>query len=242
GFIYFPENLETPEQVAAMSNGLQELAADSGAGVPLFLGVDEEQGLVSRLPFGARFPDAMALGATRDPGMAAELASATAEQLAAVGINLDYAPVADVNVNADNPVIGIRSFGSDPELVGEMAAAEVTAFQEGGVVAVAKHFPGHGDTDVDSHTGLPVIDKSREDWERVDLPPFQRLVEAGVDMIMTAHVLTPQLDGAQEPAPLSPDLINRVLSEEPGYVGVLAPAPRNRQQLRQTHQDRRVRG
>ncbi len=240
GFIYFPENLETPEQVAAMSNGLQELAADSGAGVPLFLGVDEEQGLVSRLPFGARFPDAMALGATRDPGMAAELASATAEQLAAVGINLDYAPVADVNVNADNPVIGIRSFGSDPELVGEMAAAEVTAFQEGGVVAVAKHFPGHGDTDVDSHTGLPVIDKSREDWERVDLPPFQWLVEAGVDMIMTAHVLMPQLDGSQEPATLSPDLINGVLREELGYDGVVTTDALNMEGVRQTHDDGEV--
>ncbi|KUP95505.1 glycoside hydrolase family 3 protein [Thermobifida cellulosilytica] len=240
GFIYFPENLESPEQVAAMSNGLQELAADSGAGVPLFLGVDEEQGLVSRLPFGARFPDAMAVGATRDPEAASGLAAATAEQLAAVGINLDYAPVADVNVNPDNPVIGIRSFGADPELVGEMAAAETAAFQEGGVVAVAKHFPGHGDTDVDSHTGLPVIDKSREEWERVDLPPFRRLVEAGVDMIMTAHVLMPQLDGSQEPATLSPELIDGVLRGELGYDGVVTTDALNMEGVRQTHDDGEV--
>lgn len=240
GFIYFPENLETPEQVAAMSNGLQERATGTGAGIPLFLGVDEEQGLVSRLPFGARFPDAMALGAARDPELARELAAATAEQLAAVGINLDYAPVADVNVNADNPVIGIRSFSSDPELVGELAAAEVAAFQDGGVVAVAKHFPGHGDTDVDSHTGLPVIDKSRDEWERVDLPPFQRLVDAGVDMVMTAHVLMPQLGDAEEPATLSPHLITGVLREELGYDGVVTTDALNMEGVRQTHDDGEV--
>ncbi|MEY9215368.1 glycoside hydrolase family 3 C-terminal domain-containing protein [Thermobifida halotolerans] len=240
GFIYFPDNLQDPAQVATMSNGLQELAAASGAGIPLFLGVDEEQGMVSRLPFGARFPDAMAVGATRDPDKAAELASTTAEQLSAVGINLDYAPVADVNVNADNPVIGIRSFGSDPDLVGELAAAEAEAFQAGGVVAVAKHFPGHGDTDVDSHTGLPVIDKTREDWERIDLPPFRRLVEADIDMIMTAHVLMPRLDSSEEPATLSPDLITGVLREELGYDGVVTTDALNMEGVRQSHDDGEV--
>src|SRR5690606_31237273 len=182
----------------------------------------------------------VALGAARDPELARELAAATAEQLAAVGINLDYAPVADVNVNADNPVIGIRSFSSDPELVGELAAAEVAAFQDGGVVAVAKHFPGHGDTDVDSHTGLPVIDKSRDEWERVDLPPVQRRVGAGVDMVMTAHVLMPQLGDAEAPATLSPHLTTGVLREELGYDGVVTTDALNMEGVRQTHDDGEV--
>ncbi|MFC7327563.1 glycoside hydrolase family 3 protein [Marinactinospora rubrisoli] len=236
GFIYFPENLTDVEQITALSNGLQERAADD-SGIPLFLGVDQEQGLVARLPVGARFPDAMAVGATRDPEAAASLASTTAAELAALGINLDYAPVADVNVNPDNPVIGIRSFGSDPELVGEMAAAEAAAFAEAGVVPVIKHFPGHGDTDVDSHTGLPTVTKSREEWERVDLPPFQAAVEAGADMIMTAHVFMPELDDSGEPSTLSENVITGILRDELGYDGVVTTDALNMEGVRQTHDD-----
>lgn len=237
GFIYFDHNITGAEQIAEMSNGLQELAAGQGAGVPLFLGIDQEQGLVSRLPFGTRFPDAMAVGATRDPELARSLAATTATELAALGISLDYAPVADVNTNPDNPVIGIRSFGSDPELVGRMAAAQAEAFGENGVVPVVKHFPGHGDTDVDSHTGLPVIDKSRAEWERTDLPPFQAAVDAGVDAIMTAHVLMPGLDGQGEPATLSADIIDGILREELGYDGVVTTDALNMDGVRQTHAD-----
>lgn len=240
GFIYFPENLEDPAQIAELSNGLQDLAVDNGAGIPLFLGVDQEQGMVARLPVGARFPDAMAVGATRDPEAAAALASTTAAELSALGINLDYAPVADVNINADNPVIGIRSFGSDPELVGELVVAEARAFEDGGVVPVAKHFPGHGDTDVDSHTGLPVIDKSRQEWEQVDLPPFVRAVEADIDMIMTAHVIMPQLDGSGEPATLSPGIITGILRTELGYDGVVSTDALNMEGVRQSHGDGEV--
>ncbi|MGI5118855.1 glycoside hydrolase family 3 protein [Marinactinospora thermotolerans] len=237
GLIYFPENLSDPEQVATLSNGLQDLAADSGAGIPLFLGIDQEQGMVARLPFGARFPDAMAIGATRDPQAAATLAGTTAAELSALGINLDYAPVADVNVNAANPVIGVRSFGSDPELVATMVPAQAEAFEEAGVVPVVKHFPGHGDTDVDSHTGLPVVDKTREEWERVDLPPFRQAVEAGVDMIMTAHVVMPAIDGSGEPSTLSPEVIDGVLRGELGYDGVVTTDALNMEGVRQTHDD-----
>ncbi|RNL81647.1 glycoside hydrolase family 3 protein [Halostreptopolyspora alba] len=237
GFIYFPENMTDAEQIAELSNGLQERAADTGAGVPLFLGVDQEQGMVSRLPVGTRFPDAMAVGATRDTEMARSRASVTADELAALGINLDYAPVADVNVNAANPVIGIRSFGSDPELVSEMALAEAEAFEEGGVVPVVKHFPGHGDTDVDSHTGLPEVDKSRDDWEKVDLPPFESAVEADVDAVMTAHVFLPELDDSGEPSTLSGEVINGVLRDELGYDGVVTTDALNMEGVRQTHDD-----
>ncbi|ASU85460.1 glycosyl hydrolase [Nocardiopsis gilva YIM 90087] len=237
GFIYFPENLESAGQIAALSNGLQERAADTGAGVPLFLGIDQEQGLVARLPIGARFPDAMAVGATGDPDQARTLARTTADELAALGINLDYAPVADVNSQADNPVIGVRSFGSDPDSVSEMAVAEAEAFQKSGVVPVAKHFPGHGDTDVDSHTGLPTIDKSREDWEKTDLPPFRAAVDAGVDAIMTAHVVMPQLDDSGAPATLSRDIIGGILRDELGYDGVVTTDALNMEGVRQAHDD-----
>ena len=240
GLIYFPENLGAPADIAELSNGLQDLAAEEGAGVPLMIGVDQEQGMVARLEEGTRFPDAMAVGATRDTGRAEALASATAAELAAVGINLDYAPVADVNTNADNPVIGIRSFGADPELVGRMASAEAGAFADGGVVPVVKHFPGHGDTGTDSHTGLPVIEKDRADWERDDLPPFADAVEAGVDAIMTAHVVMPALDDSGEPATLSPEVIDGVLRDELGYDGVVTTDALNMEGVRQTHDDGEV--
>ncbi|WP_028648450.1 glycoside hydrolase family 3 protein [Nocardiopsis sp. CNT312] len=236
GLIYFTANLAGTGEIVRMSNGLQELAAQQGAGVPLFLGIDQEQGLVSRLTAGTRFPDAMAVGATRDPAMAELLAATTAEELAALGINLDYAPVADVNTDPDNPVIGIRSFGSDPALVAEMAVAEAGAFAEGGVASVVKHFPGHGDTDVDSHTGLPVIDLPREEWEAGHLPPFRAAVDAGVDAIMTAHVVMPQLD-ADTPATLSPEIIGGVLREELGYDGVVTTDALNMEGVRQGHTD-----
>ncbi|MDA8371313.1 MAG: glycoside hydrolase family 3 protein [Nocardiopsaceae bacterium] len=237
GFIYFPENLNGTEQIAELSNGLQELAADNGAGVPLFLGIDQEQGMVARLPVGAHFPDAMAIGATRDPEDAATLASTTAAELTALGINMDYAPVADVNANADNPVIGIRSFGADPELVGEMVMAEAEAFEEGGVVPVVKHFPGHGDTDVDSHTGLPAVEKGRAEWESTDLPPFQQAVEADVDAIMTAHVFMSELDDSAEPATLSTNVIQGILRDELGYDGVVSTDALNMEGVRQTYDD-----
>ncbi|PSK97135.1 beta-N-acetylhexosaminidase [Murinocardiopsis flavida] len=240
GLIYFPENLEDAEQIATLSNGLQDRAVDTGAGVPLFLGIDQEQGMVSRLPVGARFPDAMAVGATGDPGAADSLARTTAKELVALGINLDYAPTADVNVNADNPVIGIRSFGADPGLVGTMMAAETEAFSDEGVVPVVKHFPGHGDTDVDSHTGLPVVEKSRAEWEKVDLPPFKKAVEDGADAVMTGHVFMPELDDSGEPATLSKNVTTGLLRDELGFDGVVSTDALNMEGVRQTHGDGEV--
>ncbi|WP_017596810.1 glycoside hydrolase family 3 protein [Nocardiopsis lucentensis] len=242
GLIYFDANLTDAPQIAEMSAGLQGLAAGQGAGVPLFVGVDQEQGMVARLPVGTRFPDAMAVGATGDPAMAELLASTTAAELTALGINLDYAPVADVNTNPDNPVIGVRSFGSDPDLVAEMVVAEADAYAGAGVVPVVKHFPGHGDTDVDSHTGLPVIDLPRETWEAEHLPPFRAAVAAGVDAVMTAHVLMPGLDGSRDPEPatLSPALIDGVLRDELGFDGVVTTDALNMEGVRQTHSDGEV--
>ena len=242
GLIYFDANLSDAEQIAELSVGVQELAAEQGQGVPLFLGIDQEQGRVVRMPVGTHFPDAMAVGATGDTELAALRATTTATELAAVGINLNYAPDADVNTDPNNPVIGNRSFGSDPDKVAEMVLAEAGAYAESGVVPVAKHFPGHGDTDVDSHSGLPVIDLPRDQWEAEHLPPFRAAVEAGVDSIMTAHVLMPQLDGSEDPDPatISPSIIDGILREELGYDGVVTTDALNMEGVRQRHDDGEV--
>ncbi|GAA1466127.1 glycoside hydrolase family 3 protein [Nocardiopsis exhalans] len=239
GIIYFDANLNDAEQIAEMSSGVQDLAAEQGQGVPLFLSIDQEQGLVVRMPVGTLFPDAMAVGATGDTELAALRAATTADELTAVGINMNYAPDADVNTDPNNPVIGIRSFGSDPELVSEMVLAEAAAYAEHGVAPVVKHFPGHGDTDVDSHTGLPVIDLPRATWEAEHLPPFQAAVDADVDAIMTAHVLMPQLDTDEDPDPatLSPAIIDGILREELGYDGVVTTDALNMEGVRQRHAD-----
>ncbi|RKS76451.1 beta-N-acetylhexosaminidase [Actinomadura pelletieri DSM 43383] len=216
GLIYFPENFGSPKRTAAESNALQKASK-----IPLLLGVDEEQGIVSRTPFVTVFPGNMALGATGSPADAQAAARVTGTELRAVGINLDYAPDADVNVNPRNPVIGLRSFGADPGLVSKLTAGAVDGYQDAGVAAAAKHFPGHGDTATDSHTGLPVIRHSRPMWERLDAPPFRAAIAAGVDMIMTAHIEVPELDRSGDPATLSKTVLTGLLRGALGYQGVI---------------------
>jgi beta-N-acetylhexosaminidase len=216
GFIYFPGNTRDPAQTARLSNALQ-----AAAKVPLLIGVDEEQGLVSRLPYLTGFPGNMALGATNRPEDAREAARVTGVELRAVGINQNYAPVADVNVNPANPVIGVRSFGSDPQLVSRLLVAAIEGYQSAGVAATAKHFPGHGDTDTDSHTGLPVIRHSRKTWERIDAPPFRAAIQRNVDAIMTAHIVVPGLDSSGDPATLSRAVLTDLLRTRLGYGGVV---------------------
>lgn len=216
GFIYFPQNLASPQAAAKLSNALQ-----GASRVPLLLGVDEETGLVTRAKFATDFPGAMALAATGDVGLARSAAAATGAELRAAGVNLNFAPVADVNVNPDNPVIGVRSFGADPALAGRMVTASVEGYRASGVAAVAKHFPGHGDTNVDSHTGLPVIKSSRKEWQEVHAPPFQAAVSAGVDAIMTGHLVVPALDSSRRPATMSEPILTGLLRGELGFQGVI---------------------
>ncbi|WP_395950918.1 glycoside hydrolase family 3 protein [Actinomadura sp. 3N508] len=216
GLIYFPGNFGAPAKTAAQSNALQKASK-----IPLLLGVDEEQGIVSRTPFITTFPGNMALGATGNPADARAAARVTGTELRAVGINLDYAPDADVNVNPRNPVIGLRSFGADPGLVAKLTAGAVEGYQAAGVAAAAKHFPGHGDTATDSHTGLPVIKHTRPMWDRLDAPPFRAAIEAGVDMVMTAHIVVPKLDGSGDPSTLSRNVLVRLLRDALGYRGVI---------------------
>jgi beta-N-acetylhexosaminidase len=215
------ENTTDPASVPALANGLQA-AALGDSGVPLLIATDQEEGLVTRIgaPL-AEFPGSMPLGATGDANLARNVAAATGRELAAVGVNLDLAPDADVNVEPANPVIGLRSFGDDPSLVSRLVAAQVAGYQDdAGIGAAAKHFPGHGDTKVDSHVGLPVIRHDQATWERVDLPPFTSAIEAGADVVMAGHLLVPALD-ADEPATLSSKILTALLREQLGFDGVI---------------------
>lgn len=227
GVIYFnwTQNIGSPldaEQVNALSNGLQDIAMDQRMPIPLFISTDQEGGIVQRVTSpGTVFPGNMALGATRSPDYAGQSAAIMGEELKSLGINMNFAPVADVNVNPANPVIGVRSFGEDPGLVSEMTAAQVNAYQNQDVIATAKHFPGHGDTAVDSHYGLPIINHDLETLHKVDLKPFKAAIDAGVDAIMTAHIVVPALDDSGLPATLSKPILTGVLREELGFDGLI---------------------
>ncbi|WP_309065726.1 glycoside hydrolase family 3 protein [Microbacterium sp.] len=225
GFILFSarDNITDPVQVATLTNGLQDAAADAGAGIPLLISTDQEQGIVTRIGAPATlFPGSMALGAGGSEKDTRKAAAITGEELLAMGIQQNNAPVADVNVNPDNPVIGVRSFSSDPGLVSRLTAASVQGYQDdAGIVATAKHFPGHGDTATDSHTGLPVITHTLEEWQRIDAPPFQAAIDAGVDSIMTAHIVVPALDDSGDPATLSEEIVTGQLREALGFDGVI---------------------
>ncbi len=222
GVIYFGSNIGGAAQVAALSAGLQQAARSQPPHLPLLIGTDQEGGIVSRLAgVTTVFPGQMAAGATRDPALVRAQDQATGAAMRVLGVNLDYAPVADVNVDPANPVIGIRSFGAHPALVSAMTAAAVDGFHQAGEVTVAKHFPGHGDTDVDSHTGLPVIHHTLRQWWRIDAPPFQAAIRAGVDEIMIGHIKVPALDDSGLPASLSPAIVTGLLRGQLGYQGVV---------------------
>ena len=225
GFILFSarDNVTDPVQVANLTNGLQNAAEDAGAGIPMLISTDQEQGLVNRIGSPATlFPGNMALGAGGSEKDARKAAAITGQELLAMGIQQNNAPDADVNINPDNPVIGVRSFSSDPDLVSRLTAAAVKGYQDdAGIIATAKHFPGHGDTATDSHYGLPVITHSLEEWQRIDAPPFQAAIDAGVESIMTAHILVPALDDSGDPATLSKKIVTGQLREALGFDGVI---------------------
>ncbi|MEW1758427.1 glycoside hydrolase family 3 N-terminal domain-containing protein [Streptomyces cyaneofuscatus] len=243
GIIYFSwaHNTRDPHQIAALSNGIQQAALGERSRVPLLISTDQEHGIVCRVGEPATLlPGAMALGAggsRSDTRRAAWIAGA---ELAALGINQNYAPDADVNVNPANPVIGVRSFGSDPQAVAELVAAQVKGYQGAGVAATAKHFPGHGDTSTDSHTGLPVIEHTRQEWEELDAPPFRAAIRARIDSIMTAHIVVPALDPSEDPATLSRPILTGILREELGYDGVVVTDSLGMEGVRTKYGDDRV--
>ncbi|KAH7377982.1 putative beta-N-acetylglucosaminidase [Cadophora sp. MPI-SDFR-AT-0126] len=229
--ILFLRNVDSATQLLELTNSLQETARKAGHKQGLFIAIDQENGLVTRIksPVAAQLPGAMALGATADAENAYKIAIATAETLKSFGINTNYAPIADVNSEPKNPVIGVRSPSDNPETVGRFVSAQVKGMSEGGVIPCVKHFPGHGDTAVDSHYGLPVITKSRAQLDACELLPFRRAVAEGVDSVMTAHIALPGLGhpalsddhhSKKVPASLDPAAI-KILREEMKYEGMI---------------------
>ena len=207
----------SPETVAALTNELQRAAR-----VPLFVGADYERGLRMQMKSaGTPFTNNMGVAAAGDTRAAFEQGKFTAQEARAVGVNWLFGPVADLNNNPDNPVINIRSFGEDPRRVAEFVAAAVRGTREGGALSTVKHFPGHGDTAVDSHIGLPTIRADRARLERLELVPFRAAVAAGVDSVMTAHVALPALTGDDLPATLSPKVTTDLLRRELKFDGLV---------------------
>lgn len=210
-----------PARVRALTEALQAAARAAGE-PPLLICADQEGGQLVALEGMTAFPGNMALGATGDATLAWRVGAALGRELAAVGVNVNYAPVCDVNLNPANPVIGVRSFGENPALVGQLAAALVEGLQANGVAATAKHFPGHGDTASDSHHGLGVLRHSTERLRSVELPPFTAAIHAGARLVMSAHLALPAITGRDDlPATLASALLRDLLRGELGFRGVV---------------------
>ncbi|WP_405672032.1 glycoside hydrolase family 3 protein [Streptomyces sp. NBC_01530] len=243
GIIYFTwaHNTRDPHQIAGLSNGIQRASLTQPRGLPVLVATDQEHGIVCRVGAPATlFPGAMAMGAGGSRRDAHTLGRISGAELRAIGINQDYSPDADVNINPANPVIGVRSFGADPGAVAGLVAAEVAGYQSSSVAATAKHFPGHGDTAVDSHYGFPVITHSRELWEKLDAVPFRAAVKAGIGSIMTAHIQFPALDDSGDPATLSHPILTGILRGELGYDGVVVTDSLGMEGVRTKYGDDRV--
>ncbi|MDP9022045.1 MAG: beta-hexosaminidase [Actinomycetota bacterium] len=212
-------NLRRRDQVTSLTAGLQQ-AARSLVGIGLLVATDHEGGPVTRLP-GSHPAGGAELGAVGDLGVARRAAVSAGHELAAVGINLNLAPVADVRTNPGNPVIGDRALSADPKAASDLVQAQIAGYHDAGIAATVKHFPGHGGADVDSHERMPVVNAPRQVWSDVHLPPFVAAVRAGVDAVMTAHLSAPALDPAGTPATLSPRIVGGLLRQQMSFDGVV---------------------
>ncbi|OAS20686.1 beta-N-acetylhexosaminidase [Paenibacillus oryzisoli] len=222
GVIYFARNVQNTEQIAELSGNLQAIAERNGT-LPLWISIDQEGGMVARITEGvALMPGSMALAAgDGGPEGAYEAAFISGTELRTLGINLNFAPDLDVNNNPDNPVIGVRSFGESAEKVAQYGREAVRGFQDANVVATAKHFPGHGDTNTDSHLDLPTITHDEERIRAVELVPFIEAIKGGVDAIMSSHIYFPALEPSKLPVTLSKTVLTGLLREELGFEGVI---------------------
>ena len=223
GIVLLERNAHDPQQIAQLITEAQNLTKQTRVGIPLFVSINHEGGVVVRITEGVTgFPGNMAIAASREHEYAYLAAALAAKELRAMGINMNLAPVLDVNDNPLNPIIGARSFGSSPEQVIKLGRETIKGLQQNGIVAVAKHFPGHGSVDIDSHVGLPVINKSVSELERVELPPFQMAVEEGVEVIMTAHIVVPAWEPTPHlPATLSSAILIDLLRERMRFKGII---------------------
>ena len=229
GILLFRDNVGDPEQVLRLIEDMQTSNSEGG-GLPMFIAVDQEGGLVTRLHFATSGPGSMCIAATGDPENARTMGRITGEELALLNINTDFAPVLDVNDNAANPVIGVRSFSDDAYLVAEYGCAFMEGLHETGTIATVKHFPGHGNTD--SHTGLPLVNRSYDDLMQNELVPFKAAIDRGVDMVMTAHIQFPLVETQRYtsistgeevyiPATMSRTILTGILRDELGFDGVI---------------------
>lgn len=216
GLVLFTRNLGAPAEIAALTDELRRHAI-----LPPLIGIDQEGGRVSRLPLpGLVFPGNLALGLIDDLDLTRRVMRSIGEQLAALGIDVDFAPSVDVNHNPRNPIIGVRSFGEDPELVSRHGVAAVAGFREAGVLPVLKHFPGHGDTAADSHLELPTLRVDRSRLDAIELRPFVAALAAGAPAVMSTHILFPALD-PELPSTLSRRILTGLLREELGFDGLI---------------------
>ena len=228
GVILFAENVTGTEQTVRLTDGLQKASPD----IPLFITIDQEGGIVTRLESGTNLPGNMAVGASSSSKNAFRSGKIIGKELASLGINVNFSPVLDVNNNPDNPVIGVRSFSSKPELTSKLGIQMMKGLQDEQMITTAKHFPGHGDTAVDSHYGLPLVPHDEKRLRSVELAPFQKAIAAGIDMIMTAHVQFPAFDDTtykskkdgediMVPATLSKKVMTDLLRKDLGFKGVV---------------------
>jgi len=219
--ILFAYNAENKSQLAALCGDLQRLALEE-TGYPALISIDQEGGRVTRLPQDAvNVPGAMAVAATGRPDYALEAGRITAKELKALGINFNLAPVLDINNNKRNPVINVRAYGDTAETVTTYGLQMLRGLQEQGVLAAVKHFPGHGDTEVDSHLGLPSVSKTLEALEELELQPFRAAIAAGAEALTIAHMLFPAIEPERVPATMSREIVTGLLKRELGYEGLI---------------------
>ena len=231
GILLFGENFSDPEQTLRLVSDLQTTNRNGG-GIPQLIFVDQEGGNVNRVPYSTIGVGNMALGASSDPENARQMARIHGEEIALLGIHTDFAPVVDVNNNAANPVIGIRSFSDDPQTVAQFGCAYLSGLHDAGIIAALKHFPGHGNTATDSHTGFPLINSTYEELKECELIPFRAAIDAGAELVMTAHIQYPQIEqetytsistGEQVylPATMSRTILTDILRRDMGFDGLI---------------------
>lgn len=221
GFIFYSTNIKKENEAVQLFNDLKQLNAQQKSGVPLFMSVDEEGGKVSRMPSTLKkIPSAKKVGDTKNEQLATQIGKMIGDQLQSFGLNMDYAPVLDVNSNPKNPVIGDRAYGNEINIVSQMGIAVMKGLQQKNIIPVVKHFPGHGDTAVDSHIGLPIVNHNLKRLRQLELVPFKQAIAKGADAVMIAHILMPEIDNSA-PASFSSIIIHDLLREELGFTGVV---------------------
>lgn len=218
GIIFYKYNLENSVQTVQLVN---QMKAENSSNLPLFLGVDQEGGRVTRLPGKlVNFPSNKQIGEINNPEFSYKIGTLLGMELKEFGLNLDFAPVLDINSNPNNPVIGDRSFGNNTDIVSELGTQTMRGIQSQNIIPTIKHFPGHGDTSVDSHLELPIVNKKLKELMKLELIPFERAIDQGADVVMVAHILIPELD-KNNPASMSKIVITDILREQLDFTGVI---------------------